>query len=236
MRGNSRLLLAIGLALATGLALPAAPAKAGFEEGVAALQAGDFARAKAEFEPLAEAGDGAAQYNLGTIYRFGQGAPKDYALARDWLGKSAAQKYPAAMRALGDMAARGEGLEAGPDLAQAADWYRQAAAEGDPVAMTNLGSMAQRGEGMAQDPAVAVQWWTQAAETGYAPAQYDLGLAYATGEGTAMDLKLAYLWFRLAANRGDEDALAAIDAISPALAPEDIDAAEAAAKAWKPKS
>ena len=44
-----------------------------FQKGSAAYQAGDFATALQEWTPLADAGDATAQYNLGIIYRQGQG-------------------------------------------------------------------------------------------------------------------------------------------------------------------
>tara|TARA_B100000780_G_scaffold263065_1_gene216693 strand:+ start:37 stop:243 length:207 start_codon:yes stop_codon:yes gene_type:complete len=44
-----------------------------FQKGSAAYQAGDFATALQEWTPLADAGDATAQYNLGIMYRQGQG-------------------------------------------------------------------------------------------------------------------------------------------------------------------
>ncbi len=46
-----------------------APARADFQDGVAAHERGDYATALREFRPLAEQGDAAAQYNLGQMYR-----------------------------------------------------------------------------------------------------------------------------------------------------------------------
>ncbi len=57
--------------------LLAAPAAAGFEEGVAALNGGDFATGMRELRPLAEGGHADAQYVLGEIYRWGLGVPRD---------------------------------------------------------------------------------------------------------------------------------------------------------------
>ncbi len=48
-----------------------------FQKGYDAYQAGDFAAALKEFTPLAEAGDAYAQYNLGQVYRRGQGVLQD---------------------------------------------------------------------------------------------------------------------------------------------------------------
>ncbi len=60
----------------------------------------DLAEAARLFALSAEAGDPEAQYAVGVMYRTGKGMPKDEALARDWLGRAAARKYPAAMAAL----------------------------------------------------------------------------------------------------------------------------------------
>ena len=52
---------------------------AGFDEGVAAYDRGDYATAFEEFRPLAEQGNDDAQFNLGVMYGNGQGVPQDYA-------------------------------------------------------------------------------------------------------------------------------------------------------------
>ena len=48
-----------------------------YDKGLAAYDADDFAAALKEFTPLAEAGDAYAQYNLGQVYRRGQGVLQD---------------------------------------------------------------------------------------------------------------------------------------------------------------
>ncbi len=53
------------VAIAILLSLLATPAWAGFAEGVAAYERGDYATALREWRPLAEQGDAEAQYNLG---------------------------------------------------------------------------------------------------------------------------------------------------------------------------
>ena len=49
--------------------------------GLDAAQKGDFATALREWTPLAEKGDAIAQYNLGLMYRQGQGVKKDQKIA-----------------------------------------------------------------------------------------------------------------------------------------------------------
>ena len=50
----------------------AAPAWAGFDEGVAAYERGDYATALREFRPFANQGYAAAQFNLGIMYDEGR--------------------------------------------------------------------------------------------------------------------------------------------------------------------
>ena len=73
------------LALATVLALAFTPLAAqDFQKGLVAYQAGDFATALQEWTPLAKAGGSSAQFNLGFMYRNGQGVPQDYTEAVKW--------------------------------------------------------------------------------------------------------------------------------------------------------
>ena len=56
----------------------AASAWAGYDEGLAAYNRGDYATALREWRPLAEQGDANAQYNLGLMNYHGRGVPQDY--------------------------------------------------------------------------------------------------------------------------------------------------------------
>ena len=67
--------LVLTIAILIGLA---APAWAGFAEGVAAYNRGDYATALREMRTLAEQGDAVAQYNLGLTYPKGHRGPPDY--------------------------------------------------------------------------------------------------------------------------------------------------------------
>ena len=44
-----------------------------------------------EWRPLAEKGDAAAQWSLGTMYAEGQGVPQDYVLAHMWMNLAVAK-------------------------------------------------------------------------------------------------------------------------------------------------
>ena len=110
----------------------AAPAWAGFDEGVAAYERGDYETALREFRPLAEQGSAAAQNNLGLMYDNGEGVPQDYAEAAKWYRKAAKQGEAIAQANLGFMYFRGEGMPR--DLTQAYMWYDLASSRFPPGA------------------------------------------------------------------------------------------------------
>jgi len=126
VRRAARRLAAAGL-----LALAPAVADAAFEDGVAAYQIGDFSRALEIWRPLAEDGDAAAQFNLGIMYRQGEGLSRDYAAARRWFERAARQGNALAMFNIGLMIGSGQG--GGTDLVEARRWMllAAAAAEGE---------------------------------------------------------------------------------------------------------
>lgn len=72
------------------LLLLASCAAADYRAGIDAMNRGDHARALAELEPLAEAGDNRAQWALGYMYRRGLGVPKDPVRAERWRKRSVA--------------------------------------------------------------------------------------------------------------------------------------------------
>ena len=118
------------LALATVLALAFTPLAAqDFQKGLAAAQAGDFATALQEWTPLAEAGDVNVQYNLGNMYRRGDGVPQDYAEAVKWYRLAADQGDADAQNNLGLMYELGEGVL--QDNVMAHMWYNIASANGN---------------------------------------------------------------------------------------------------------
>ncbi len=86
----NKILLSLSLVLGFGLIL-ATPAWADFQAGVNAYERGDYETALAEFRPLAEQGDGDAQFNLGAMYFYSQGVPQDYVFAHMWANLAASQ-------------------------------------------------------------------------------------------------------------------------------------------------
>lgn len=106
-----------------------------YQEGVDAYTKGDFAVALDKFKPLAESGNTLAQFNLGVMYRQGQGVAADDKQAVAWWSKAAEQGHVEAQDNLGLRYARGQGVA--QDWVQADMWFTIAAAAGNETAMKN---------------------------------------------------------------------------------------------------
>ncbi len=151
-----------GLALITALVFGmTAPAWAGWDEGQAAYQRGDYATALREFRPLAEQGNALAQNKLGYMYRNGIGVTQDYAEAVKWYRKAAEQGHATAQYDLANMYRDSQGVL--QDHAEAVKWDRKAAEQGYALAQNNLGVMYRMGEGVPQDYVQAHMWFNLAA-------------------------------------------------------------------------
>ncbi len=83
------------------------------------------------YRKAAEQGYAKAQYNLGNMYREGEGVKQDYAKAVRWYTKAAEQGYALAQCNLGVMYANGTGVS--PDYKLAYGWFSLSAAQGDDV-------------------------------------------------------------------------------------------------------
>ncbi|MHC4094404.1 MAG: tetratricopeptide repeat protein [Planctomycetota bacterium] len=99
--------LTLIVALVVGLATPAG---AGFDEGRAAYERGDFETALREFRPLAEQGLAEAQAFLGGMYANGLGVPRDDAEAAKWWRKAAEQGNAQAQLNLSSTYRSGQGV------------------------------------------------------------------------------------------------------------------------------
>ena len=102
----------------------------GINAGVAAYKWGAYGIALREWRPLAEQGNAKAQYNLGHMYRHGQGVPQDDAEAVGWWRKAAEQGNAGAQNNLGFMYYNGRGVP--EDYAQAHMWFNLAASRYPP--------------------------------------------------------------------------------------------------------
>ena len=194
--------------------LVASSAWGDFQAGEDAYYRGDYATALKEFRPLAEQGDGKAQYRLGCMYEGSRGVGKDETEAKKWYSKAYLNLRPLAEQGdaeaqyyLGSMYSDGESV--GKDETEGEKWYSKAyqgflplAGQGDGKAQYRLGYMYNYGRGVEEDDVEAVRWYRKAAEQGYATAQNNLGWMYHNGYGVPKDYDEAVKWYRKAAEQG----------------------------------
>jgi uncharacterized protein len=227
----SVLVLALTVAASSVLAGP-------YEEGVAAFARGEYAKALALLQPLAQQGDARAQFRLGVMYTYGQGVPRDYAEAFQWYRRAAEQGLAIAQSNLGGTYENGYGVP--QDYAKAFQWYRRAAEQGLAEAQHNLGQLYRDGRGVPQDFATAAQWYRCAAEQGHAPAQLGLGILYGTGMGVPKDYVHAYLWLSLAATRSPsgperDKVVHARDLVAQQMSPAQRARVQGMVQTWQPQ-
>lgn len=155
----------------------------------------------AELARRAEAGDAAAAFELGELYRLGEHVPQNLKAALRWYHLGATLGDAESQNNLGSLYQNGMGCE--PDSTLAAHWYRRAAEQGDPVAQYNLAARYRTGDGVPLDLAEAAHWYELSALQGNVEAQCDLGTMMRFGHGGRRDLVAAAAMHLVAANQGD---------------------------------
>ena len=126
-----KIFLAVSLLVLSGAALAQT-----FEDGVAAYEQDDFARAIYIWNGLAEQGHLLAQYNLGLMYENGTGTPVRADVAAFWYRMAGLQGHDMAQYNLGGLYFSGSGVPQDPD--EAKRWWEMAANTGNPYAQFNL--------------------------------------------------------------------------------------------------
>ncbi|MEK7821404.1 MAG: tetratricopeptide repeat protein [Pseudomonadota bacterium] len=169
-----------------------------------AYQSGQYAAAAREIKALAEAGDAAAQFYLGTFHSDGLAMKRDYRRAAEWYAAAAAKGHDDAKFALGFLYFNGAGEGAGAvpaDPALAARWLKAAAERGNVAAQSMLAVLYGEGYDLPRDAKESFRWAHVAALRGNAAAQYQMGRLKAE----TLDVSSwseAYTWFLLADRRG----------------------------------
>jgi TPR repeat protein len=135
-----------------------------FKAGMDAYDRKDYETALKEWQPFAEEGEARAQFNLGNMYRKGQGVPQDDGQAADWYRRAAAQGDADAQFSLGNLYVSGQGVP--QDYAQAREWFLKAAEQGNADAQFSLGLFYTQGWGVPQDYVQAHMWLNLAAAQG----------------------------------------------------------------------
>ena len=120
-----------------------------------------------ETKKRAEQGDAVAQFNLGVMYHFGLGTPKNDLEAFKWTAKASEQGDVLAQSSLGWSYDNGRGTS--QNYQEAVKWYTKAAEQGDAVAQFNVGLMYAKGEGVPQNYEQAYIWASLATAQSDAP-------------------------------------------------------------------
>jgi hypothetical protein len=138
----------IAPALAALSSATEAVSTAGFYEGVAAYDRGDFKTALREFRVSAVQGDARAQYNLGVMYRIGQGVTQDYQEAERWYRNASEHGHAGAQFSLGlmyqegligKMYVKGQGIKR--NYVKAYKWFNIAASNGHAKSKENMSAI-----------------------------------------------------------------------------------------------
>jgi len=143
-------------ALVVAAALCAPVAAGPLEDANDAYREKAYAKAAELLRPLAEKGDAAAQYSLGTLYAEGKGVERNDATAFLWFQRAANQGDAAAQYNVGASYAEGAGIA--KSYVDAARWFRRAADQGMAFAQLNLGLLYAAGNGVPQDNVEAFKW------------------------------------------------------------------------------
>ncbi|MDP6589876.1 MAG: hypothetical protein QF666_10580, partial [Alphaproteobacteria bacterium] len=215
--------------------LLAAPAFAGFDEGVAAYKQRDYEAALSEIRPLAEQGHAEAQHFLGKMYRLGDGVAKDYAEAVKWHRKAAEQGYLPAVQWLVGLYYWGNPLNDVPrDYAETIKWLRIAAEQGVSDSQASLGHMYFIGAGTPANPIEALRWFLAAAMQEHVQARLNISRMYFDGDVVEQDFVQSLMWLELSNAPTESYPTQFYKDLVERLTAEQIAEAEKLAREWTP--
>jgi TPR repeat protein len=179
---------ASGWMLAASAADP--DAEAAMQAGLDAWQAGDMIGALQHYHVAADAGIALAQAKLGYIYD----QSNDDEKAVHWYREAAAQQHPDGEFGLGEMYAKGEGVD--QDFEIATEMYMRAAVGGHAQAQRVLANAYEHGAlGREVSRAEALRWLTLAADSGDINAMQRMVTLYTDGGlGVTPDPAQAEQW------------------------------------------
>jgi TPR repeat protein len=173
----------------------------------------------------AESGDPKAQAALGRAYMEGNGTPRSYQKAAEWLGRAADQTNVESMVHLAMLHQVGQGVPQSD--AKALYWFQRACDFSNAVAAYSLGSIYANGRGVPQNSTTAARYYRTAADWGDPEAQYNMAQRYELGRGVQTNLLEALVCYELAAKGGVPDAKAPAARLRDVCSPKERAAAEA---------
>ena len=196
---------------------PASTIAGPVEDGIAALDRGQFPQAYQAFLKGANAGNAEAQVQLATMLIDALGVRRDHGTAAKWLKAAADRGHRYAMYRLGRLFEDGQTGE--PDITQAVQWYTKAVRRREPNAAFRLGALYERGRGVRADRERALKLYRLAAAGSVLKATHRLGSALVQSNERTADLVEGAMWLELALRGGDVDVIDELKAIRAALSP-----------------
>lgn len=168
----------------------------------------DFDQAIPFLTDAAMAGHLKSQYQLGMLYKDGQGTEKDLVKAKKWLNQAAENGFIKARQALRDLLAKDSSeyeYTAGKSRFRFSPVtrYEADAQSGDVVAQFKLGMMYIKGDILDKNPEQALKWLRLAAQGNNTEAQLALGELLYKGFDVDRDFVESAKWFQLAATSGN---------------------------------
>jgi TPR repeat protein len=159
----------------------------------------------------AEKGDPAAMLNLGRLYEYGHGAPRNFTKALSWYAKAADAGLAEGHYNVGVCYEIGMGATADPQ--KAVEHYRKAVEKKLPLALHKMSALYLNGIGVEKNEAKAMEYLNQAAAAGLPQAANDLGLICMQGlYGQQKSYNKALDWFIKGSDKGNLDSMANIAA------------------------
>lgn len=183
-----------------------------------------------ELRSKANAGDAAAQFELGLYYDNRNRRNRDERQAVDWYSKSADQGFARAQFRLGRMYILGRGTERNETRGVALQV--EAAEQGLAEAQLAIGKRYLAGVVLEQDFQKALELFEGAANQGLVDAQNQLGSMYFQGQGVEKDVVRAHMWFSIAAENNDRVARRYLPVLEGIMDEAQIESARAQAKLW----
>lgn len=160
---------------------------------------------KAEwYQKAMDNGESYAYWNLGKLYRDGEGVEQDPTKAFTLISFAAKKGVRGAMDDLAIMYRDGIGTQV--DGEKAIEWFEAAAKKGYDYALSSIAYMYREGKAVKQDYERAIHYYTLWAERGNIAGYYWIGNIY---EHTHDRTKAIY-WYRQAAAKGDTDSKKAL--------------------------
>lgn len=187
------------------------------EDGITALDRGQFPVAYQAFRKGAEAGNAEAQVQLATMLIDALGVRRNYGAAAKWLRAAAERGHRYAMYRLGRLYE--DGLIGEPDIAQAVQWYTKGVRRREPNAAFRLATLYEQGRGVGPDRERALKLYRLAAAGSVLKATHRLGSALVRDNARPADMVEGAMWLELALRGGDVDVIDELKNIRVALTP-----------------